>query len=312
MTTAQNKLAPTEIYDAVAQSAMIVQIDISTWSMRKTQRDLSSDVSSAHEADEKAFAVVKKLFPGGENLFREALRVQHDFKKMALKLTLPLAGSDRPGTRSTTRLLANARFKEFMQAKTAAEKGLDAALTEAIAGYKTAINAAKAHLGETFDESDYPEPEALRRKFSIRTDFLPVPQTAAFGKVALPDEAVEALRGQIEDDMSGRIDAMVESMEDRARTLCSRVIDRVRAINEASKGGSQRAVVHQSMFDDAKDLAGLFRDYASIMKSDKLSTIADKLEDIGAVSRDDMKKSRAVLIDVARNASAIMKDDFAL
>lgn len=195
---------------------MLAQLKISKWGGRKTDKSITAEVEAAHGArDSGRFSkvlVAKDLLQPIDQ-FASRLREYHH------TMTLPW-------TDSGARLLPAAHFMEYSKKMREAKTEYAALVQTFVKNYPTEVQAARNRLGSMYDPGDYPDPLDIGQEFGIEVSITPVPTGNDF-RVDIGNEAVEEIRGQINDSIAMKQAEAVKATFDRVREVVSKMHERL-------------------------------------------------------------------------------------
>ena len=170
----------------LSSSAMLVELSISQWTGKKTDKRVSRNVKASEGAVDAAGRFSKSLLPD-EPVFERlntlvgSARTEHYF------YTMPWASKG-------PRLLTTSLFFDYQKTLTAiVDEFQNTALPNFLDSYNAMIARARGKLGLMFDEEDYPDVYAIQDKFSMTLNYFPVPTAGDF-RVDVGNEAMEVLR----------------------------------------------------------------------------------------------------------------------
>lgn len=154
------------------ENALLIGLNITQWVGRKLDRKASAVVEMAHATDQRVGNYTKRLLPGAHEL--ESIQaLASSLRKFYYENTLPWAVDGM-------RIISSQNYvqftSDFRARKAEFERAVDAFLVE----YPRLRENAKQKLGGLFNDSEYPEVERLRRKFSCEISIAPIPDVNDF------------------------------------------------------------------------------------------------------------------------------------
>ena len=220
----------------VNSRALLVNLSISTWSARKFDRAISDEIAAQHNASRDAVRANKALIQGDsyKALIRaaQAARTTHYFHT--------LAWSDEGW-----RLLPTANHATYTDELRALRGQFLGALAEFVRDYPRLQEIARARLNGMYKESDYPHPAAIADRFSMSTEFAPVP---AAGDFRLDELTADELQ-RVEQSVTSRVErATADAVEDAWR----RLHEVVSAMRE--RLAQPDAIFRDSLISNARDV----------------------------------------------------------
>lgn len=197
-------------------SAMLATLTISQWTNRKHDKSVSKQVEQQHQAkdagrynkmliDKTALEPISKI--------ASAARLYH------YKVTLPWGDNG-------DRLLPASLFQGYADTMRQYKSEFDARVHEFVLAYPGLVSAARARLGTMYEATDYPSAGEIRGKFSIDTDFTPVPTANDF-RVNLNEEFVSSIKSKIEHNIQARQADAVKHCWTRVREVVEHIQERL-------------------------------------------------------------------------------------
>lgn len=253
---------------------LIVSVSISTWTGHKLDRTQTNKLTEDTQASPDAARVNKHLV-SKESLAgvqQAAGRLRQYFYRAAL-----------PWGDNGDRILGAAGFVEFMHRIEELRAEFYAEADHFITVlYPQERARAQFRMGDMFVRSDYPEPEDLRGRFSVRTSMHGVPSGDDF-RVALCQEDAEMVRKQIDLENARKLRTAMT-------TLWTKLFDTVQHFSERMSEGE--------VFKDAtvRNLRALCDELPALnITNDKnIADMCEKIKaDLGTVTSKELKKSPA-------------------
>lgn len=169
---------------SIATSAMLVELNISLWTGRKLDKDVSQEIDIQKHTTTRAGNYHKKLFadePKFEAIqkFAGNLRTQHYYNTM-------------PWSDSGLRLLTTPLFFDYNKRMTEGEAEFNRLVGEFLYDYDNMIARAHQKLGTLFNPNDYPSIDDVAEKYNFKLKYSPVPEVGDF-RVDVGSEALQQL-----------------------------------------------------------------------------------------------------------------------
>ena len=191
----------------ISERAVLVRLNISVWTANKLDRTATNQVLAHNKAASNAAQVRKNLMAGT----RERKDIS-DFAAMSRlwhnQWSLPWA--DVKGDR----LLPTSLFLDYKSQQNVRKAEFIMKVSKFKDNYSTHIENSKLHLGDLFNQSDYPSREELNEKFKWVFTVTPVPASGHF-LVDLPAEEMEEMRASCDADVERRVEEAVEAARER-------------------------------------------------------------------------------------------------
>lgn len=276
-------------YATVSARAMLVQLNISTWSARKFDKGATAKVNNDHQASSKAGRYNKHLLAGAKE--HEALITAcENARAMHYSQTLPWSDVG-------SRLLPTANFMIYSEKMRKAFALMDERLADFVAAYPSLVDAAEQQhtaLGKLFNRAEYPRVSDIKRRFSWQLNFDQVPNGDF--RVDLPADQLEAISADVR---SRTVDATKEAMQG----AWSRLRDAVDRIHKAS---SPDGVVRSTLIDNARNVCDILG-RLNVAGDEHLEEMRKRVErELAQLDLEDLRKDDSVRKDTAKKAKNIM------
>ena len=219
---------------SIHERAMIVTLSTSSWAASRTDKNLSKELTDKYHAKADRARVRKQLID------KDAIKDLHGAiiaaKQIHNRSTLPW--DDHGG-----RILPVEQIEKYRESMAVAENAIAEKRRAFCESYVELVAQAREDLGDMFDHMDYPPPQDISRKFGMRFDIDPIPNSAHF-IVDLNAEDAAKIKEEIDKRTTAKVEhAMV--------TLAERIESSLRALIEKlgfdADGNPRR--VHASAID---------------------------------------------------------------
>ena len=230
----------------LSSSAMLVHLSIGVWTASKKDKAASAEVADSHGAN--------------RNLTRTYKTIIDSPKLDAIKaLAATIHGTNRAATldwAGDMRLLTTANYFKHHAALTAYEtefwRLVDDMLTT---DYTWGITQMQLKLGTMFNAADYPSVAELRRKFSFRVSYLPVPDVGDF-RVDIANDAQQQLRAHYEKVYTEAITNAMTGLWTRLYDIM-KVVSRQLAVERDAEGKEIKGRIFDGSIETLRELIGL-------------------------------------------------------
>ena len=230
---------------SIATSAMMVELNISCWTARKLDKNVSKDIDAVKNTKVRAGNYHKHLLAG--NPHHEAVvKYAASSRLWNIKQTIPWSDS---GPRIVTmENLFNGGYKQELDNRKAEfERLVDVFLGV----YPTLISAAAFQLGDLFDREEYPQPEVIRSKFRFNYTLTPIPTANDF-RIEIGEQAKRELVEQYEAAFNERLNNAMRDVWDRLYECLTHMSERL-----ADDEAGNRKVFHGTLLTNARELIDL-------------------------------------------------------
>lgn len=223
----------------LSSRAMLASLNISRWQATRTDRKITSEVAQKYNVSERRAGKWRKFAidieaPAYANVCRvgSALRERHYFH------TLPW-GQDG------ARILLARNFQRYSDDIRRGIMDYQAASAAFVAAFPKLHQAARAELGDMYNEQDYPV--SIARHFNAELHIMPLPAAGDF-RVKLAQDEVE----QIRSDISSAIE---QTTRDAMREPYQRLYDHIgRMVKQL---GNPKGIVRDSLVGGLQELCGI-------------------------------------------------------
>lgn len=265
-------------------SAMLVALNISTWSARKFDRTATHDVDKQHGAN-------------GAGRFNKLL-----IDKAALEPIEQIEGAARQHHYSVTlpwgnqgeRILPATLFMDYAHHMGNFKREFNARVRTFVAAYPELVQNARNRLGTLYDPTDYPPAADIAKRFAFETPVTPIPSADDF-RVKLNDEYVQAIK----DDVRQR---QAQQQLEAVKHVYGRIREVVGRIRETCSKEKPR--IFDSMIDNAKQLVDILP-ALNLTSDPELDRLAREMRDL-CVSPDMLRSNHAKRQDLAAAADRIL------
>lgn len=273
----------------VSNRALLVWLNVRTWSARKLDKKVSAQVNRDHNASSKASRTNKSLMHDTARSYHALITLCGAIRSEHYKHTL--AWSDEGW-----RVLSTANYIAYTDWLRGRQADFDRLFADFLADYPTLRLDAQTSLGSLYNAADYPDVSDIRSKFSINLSYMPLPMEGDI-RVDLAADQVAA----IESDIAAKSNA---SLGNAMRDAWERLHDVVKHV--ADKLSDPSAIFRDSLIENTRELCDVLQRLnitddpnLEAMRSAVATTIANMQPDTLRVS----KHARQTTAD---NAQAIL------
>jgi len=202
----------------ISNNAMIVNLQIATWSAHKLDKGMSSKVTFDAGAAVDSARVNKHLVH--KDTLKEIVTAAGAMRTHLYDKTLPWGDNG-------DRLLPRLAFTDFVEAHSHLMRQFEGAVETFITvKYPAARDQATARMGEMFKASDYPYPEEIRNRFSVNLDIHGVPTSQDF-RVTMNEADMAMIRSQLDTKNQERLTCAVRDVWARLATVVGHFADKM-------------------------------------------------------------------------------------
>jgi len=248
----------------LSSSSMLVTVNISKWEGRKFDKKASNDIVASNGAERGAANVHKKLLPNSDAL-KAIIEHASAIHRLHTHMTMPWADKG-------ARLLPTAQYMKYHNEMTALQNKFYTLVDTFLDDYNLSIAEAQVHLGDMYNDKDYPTVDELRQKFKCVIAYAPLPESGDF-RVDLPKEAIAELQS-----------SYVNYYEEKAKQAMNDVWERLYKVlkNMSEKldyaDKENKKVFRDTLVSNVMDMIELLR-VSNVTNSVQMTAMADQLEE---------------------------------
>lgn len=220
---------------SLSSRAILVDLDISTWSARKLDRRETDEVIIRTGASKRAARVNKSLLPGAQSL-EAVTKKATEIRTWFYERTLPWSGS--------ARILRSDAYWTFVQELNTHKAAYERRVDEFVAEYPQLVAHAQTELGGLYNSNDYPAAQTVRDKFCVHTRFMPVPDQDDW-RVSLSEDALKDLRESVERDVRESAQVAMQEAWKRLSDCVAHAVERL---------SNPEAIFRDSLVENAEEL----------------------------------------------------------
>jgi hypothetical protein len=284
----------TNISTDISSRALLVDLDISSWSARKYDRSISKEVSDQHGVSLDSGNYNKALL--AKEAMKEITSAISQARTTHESLTLPWMNYG-------ARILASCGYFNYTEKMRQCQMKLDEALANFYPVYPQLVEERRLTGNGFFKAEDYPPLDILKRKFRFNIAVLPVPTQGDF-RVDLSPVDVERIRAEIDANVR---DAIQETMKEpwrRLKDVISHMAERLRLYQVTEEGVQNK--FHNTLVTNLTDLLDLMPSL-NITNDTALNTFCAVIrKNLSAYPADVLRENDAVRISVATAADNIL------
>lgn len=277
---------------SIGSSALLVEVNISSWSARKLDKKVTEEVNITKGASRSASRTNKNLLADDEKL--EAInKYAANFRNWLYAETLPWSNSG-------LRLIPTAKFFEFKQTMDKYKNEFEGLVSEFVQEYPTRIAAQAFKLGSMFDRSEYPDAQEIAGKFKFNYCFSPVPEAGHF-LVDLGEEMEKELKEEYAKAYEDRVNGAMKDLWTRLKESLDKIAERLTP-DESGKN----KIFRDSLVDNVLELCGMLRDL-NVTNDPNLEKARREVEMLlSGVVAEDLRKSDDIRNDVRSEVELIL------
>jgi len=275
---------------SIASSAVLIDLNISIWTARKLDKNVSKEIDINKNTTIKAGNYNKHILAGSDQL--DAItKLANEIRDWHGRQTLPWSDTG-------TRLLPMTNFFDYKQQLGVYEAEFKSRINTFIQQYPNIIQSMVYKLGNLFDRSEYPDADKIENKFNLRYTIMPVPETKDF-RVDIADDIREEMQKEYQKAYEGRVETAMSDAWSRLHNTLEHMVDRL--------SGNDKKIFRNSLVDNALELTNLLT-RLNVTKDPKLEHARQALEQsLVGVTADDLRESQGARQEILSRVNEIME-----
>jgi hypothetical protein len=240
---------------SIASSAMLVELSISSWTARKLDKKVSTQVDLDKQTKTRAGNYNKNLL-AGTGFLDTITKYAANARAWHISQTLPWSDNG-------LRLLPMSNFMTYKQNLVTLETNYQALVDKFIIAYPNLVSAAAFQLGDLFDRTEYPEADTIARRFKFTVNYLPVPMAGDF-RVDIGEEAKAELVANCEKAYTDRLNNAMKDAWGRLHECLMRMSERLTVDVVQDEDGSntyKSRIFRDSLVENAVELVDLLKHF---------------------------------------------------
>jgi predicted DNA-binding protein YlxM (UPF0122 family) len=282
---------------SISSSAVLVELNVSTWGASKLDRDVADGVNRNNNASNDASKVYKNLAAG--------TTLVNDISKYAARIRLYHNEMTLPWSNKGARILPVASVLEYKQNMNQFRTQYEAMCNNLYTQYANLVSTAQANLGALYKASDYPDVEDIKSKYGLRLVFSPLPEAGDFrldtaneDMAALREEMAASYEADFQDRLAKAVREPWDRLHDELRALSNKLHD--------VEGDETKKRYHDSLITNPQQLCSLLTKL-NITNDPQLEEARRDLERaLVGVEIEDIKEYGHVRSDVKAKVDAII------
>ena len=263
LTTASSDTLLTDA-PTLASSAMLVEVNISSWEGRAKDKKASTKVTEDAQAKKGVANVYKQLLGDCDEL--SALRgCVTSARNMHSNMTMPWSNSG-------LRLLPTAQYFKYTEAMSQMQNEFESLRNKFLTAYNDTVVDVQLELGTLFLREDYPLIETLDSKFAFRINYMPLPDVGDF-RVDVSNDALREMRKEYSDFYNKQYNVAMNDVWTRLHKALTNMSERL-----DYSGKEDKKVFRDTLVPNVTAMIELLR-VCNVTQSTQMSDMASKLED---------------------------------
>ena len=276
---------------SISSSAMLVELNISTWTGRKLDKIVSAEIDARKQTTTRAGNYNKKLF-ADEPTFDAISKFAGNARTFHYHATMPWSDSG-------LRLLTTAMYFEYHKMISQMEMDFSGLVEDFIKDYQNMVLRAEHKLGDMFDVLDYPDPDSLRDKFRFSVKFSPVPDVGDW-RVDIGNDAQQVLKESYASAYTANLESAYQDVWTRTHEAL---------VNMSNKlSGNQKQIFRDTLVTNVKEMIDLL-DKFNITGDTNMKQAKVKIENaLLGVTPDALREDDEFRLDTKSKVDELLKE----
>ena len=276
---------------SISSSAMLVELNISTWTGRKLDKQVSAEIDTQKQTTTRAGNYNKKLF-ADEPTFDAISKFAGNARTFHYHATMPWSDSG-------LRLLTTAMYFDYQKMISQMEMDFSVLVDDFLNNYQDMVLRAQHKLGAMFNVHDYPDPDSLRDKFRFSVKFSPVPDVGDW-RVDIGNDARETLQASYQQAYQANLETAYKDVWDRTHDAL---------INMSNKlSGNNKQIFRDTLVTNVKEMIDLL-DRFNITGDNKMRQAKVKIENaLLGVTPDALREDDYLRLDTKQKVDDLLKE----
>jgi len=275
---------------SIASSAVLIDLNISVWTARKLDKNVSKEIDINKNTTIKAGNYNKHILAGSDQLDK-ITKLSGEIREWHGRQTLPWSDTG-------TRLLPMSNFFDYKHQLGVYEAEFKIRVNTFIQEYPNIIQSMAFKLGQLFDRGEYPDAHKIASKFNMKYTIMPVPETNDF-RVDIADDIRNEMKQEYQKAYEGRVESAMSDAWSRLHTTLEHMIDRL--------SGNDKKIFRDSLVDNALELTNLLT-RLNVTNDPKLEQARQALEQtLVGVTADELRDSLGARQEILARVNQIME-----
>ena len=262
----------------IANSAVLVRLNISVWGASKRNKDLENEVARGKNADPKAMRMYDNLMVGSTG--------HKDVQKHAANVRLWHTNMTLPWDERGYRLCPTSLFLDYKSQHNLKKAAFDSMLGTFRVKYFSYRETAREYRGDMFNENDYPPVEEVMSKFAWNFVVAPVPESGHLC-IDLPEQEMQELRQPCDEEVERKVAEAARENEKRLLKELQGISAKCTDTGDDDEDDKKRW--HDTFVTNPIDLCRMLK-HMNLSNDPKVEEARQRLEDIMAGKTKEMFK----------------------
>lgn len=276
---------------SISSSAMLVELNISVWTGRKFDKQVSAEIDTQKHTATRAGNYHKKLF-ADEPVFDAIGKFAGNARTMHYYSTMPWSDSG-------LRLLTTKMYFDYQQQITARQQEFYKLVDSFLNSYDDMIARAHTKLGDLFNPEDYPSKEDVADKFRFSVKYCPVPEVGDF-RVDVNSEALSFLQTSYSEYYDEQIKNAYADVWQRTHEALTNMSTKL--------AGEKKQIFRDSLVTNVEEMVSLL-DAFNITDDPKMRSAKGKIEaTLRGITPEALREDDALRHDTKAKVDELLKE----
>jgi hypothetical protein len=262
----------------IANSAVLVRLNISVWGASKRNKDLENEVARGKNADPKAMRMYDNLMVGSTG--------HKDVQKHAANVRLWHTNMTLPWDERGYRLCPTSLFLDYKSQHNLKKAAFNSMLDTFRVKYFSYRETARQYRGDMFNENDYPPVEEVMSKFAWNFVVAPVPESGHLC-IDLPEQEMQELRQSCDEEVERKVAEAAKENEKRLLKELQGISAKCTDTGDDDEDDKKRW--HDTFVTNPIDLCRMLK-HMNLSNDPKVEEARQRLEDVMAGKTKEMFK----------------------
>lgn len=281
----------TNTVPSISSSAMLVELNISVWTGRKFDKQVSAEIDTQKQTTTRAGNYSKRLF-ADEPIFDAIQKFAGNARTYHYHATMPWSDSG-------LRLLTTAMYFDYNKKISEMEMDFDQLVSNFTNQYGVLVAKAQTKLGALFDPSDYPDVMDVASKFRFSVKYAPVPDVGDW-RVDVGNDAKQQL-------MESYVKYYSSNLEQAMREPWERMHEALKNMS-AKLSGEKKQIFRDTLVGNVVELCDLM-DKFNVTGDPKMKQAKVKIENaLLGITPDALREDDELRLDTKSKVDALLKE----
>ena len=276
---------------SISSSAMLVELNISVWTGRKFDKQVSAEIDTQKQTTTRAGNYSKRLF-ADEPIFDAIQKFAGNARTYHYHATMPWSDSG-------LRLLTTAMYFDYNKKISEMEMDFDNLVSNFINQYQVLVAKSQTKLGTLFSASDYPDVQEIASKFRFSVKYAPVPDVGDW-RVDVGNDAKQQL-------MESYITYYSSNLEQAMREPWERMHEALQNMS-IKLSGDKKQIFRDTLVGNVVELCDLM-DKFNVTGDPKMKQAKAKIENaLLGITPDALREDDDLRLDTKSKVDSLLKE----